>query len=694
MQLLSPAGNMQSLIAAVQNGADGVYFGGGAFNARRNAANFSEEEIQAAIDYCHARGVRAFIALNTLLTDRELPEARGFAAFLCRAGADAAIVQDWGLADILRRELPELPLHASTQMGIHSIEGARAAEGMGLQCAVLARELPLGRIRAIHDAVPIALEAFAHGALCMSVSGACLYSSMVGERSGNRGVCAQPCRKRACVKALPGQGDYCLSLSDLCMLDCLDDMAQAGVDWLKIEGRMKRAEYVAVVTHAYRRALDGASLEERRALKRDMLAMFNRGEGRTGYFYGDDGVTGCVAGAEPPAALCRAAAQTYAQEARKQPVDLRLCVRQNQPATLTMALGDAAVTAQGEVPEVAQKPQQAARYAEQVQKLGDTPFFARKVEADVDAYAFLPLRALNELRRQATEALLQALCVRRAVAAAPTYSAPKPRGPGEAGKPRVTAIVRCATQAYAAAQAGADEIALEPWRYDAREWQALQDIRRRAKLLISLPAAAMHAGECERLRDIAALGLVDGGIAANIGQLAWLQGLELRIAGTQMNVLNTAALRALQDRGFTRVTLSLELTKPQMRDILAAQGAAVSVYGRAQLMQLLHCPLKESRGCKGCEGEGILYDEAGRAFPLSGIRQNGGCLVRMLNCLPTDILDLVGELPPPEGLQLAFYDETPAQVTGRVRAAVLARGGETVAPPQNFTRGHWNRTVI
>ena len=224
MELLSPAGNWDGMTAAVQNGADAVYMGGGAYNARRSAGNFDERSMIRALDYCHVRGVKAYITLNTLLTDREMEGALKYAAFVYQNGADAVIVQDLGLASLIKKHIPGLPLHASTQMGIHTLSGALICRRMGIERAVLARELSLKDIAFIHERTDLALEAFAHGAMCMSFSGACLLSSMAGERSGNRGTCAQPCRKRASVHdGRERKNDYCLSLSDMCMLERLGE---------------------------------------------------------------------------------------------------------------------------------------------------------------------------------------------------------------------------------------------------------------------------------------------------------------------------------------------------------------------------------------------------------------------------------------------------------------------------------------
>ena len=701
MRLLSPAGSPESLLAALKSGADGVYFGGAAFNARRGAANFSDAEMEKALDLCHLYGAKAFITMNTLLTDRELPEAMAYARFLYRAGADALIVCDMGLIQGLRRELPDLPLHGSTQLGIGDIPGARLLQKLGFSCGVLARETPLSSIAAIRRAVDLPLEAFVHGALCMSFSGACLYSSMAGERSGNRGTCAQPCRKPCALNRRPGEGDYALSLSDLCMLEHLGDLEKAGVSWLKIEGRMKRPAYVAGVTAAYRAALDGAGPAELAEHRERLLALFDRGGGRTGYFYGDDGITGCVAHGDPPAALVRQMEQALQATDRRLPVQVGLTVRQGEASKLRLSLdegirsrfpGPGEVTAMGPAPAQANKPQDPQRYLAQGEKLGGTPFVSQGGEIQGDAWAFLPVREINELRRQAVEALEASLRLRRqlpAPAGRPTW----PAAPftGETG---ILAAVRTQAQARAAAQAGADMVALEAGLGAEQALAALQPLRETCKLLICLPGASVQGRETERLAALLQSPLLDGALAGNLGQIELMEGLPLRIAGPQLGAFNREGVQALKALGFHRVVLSLELTKAQMRDILAVEAAGVSGYGRAQLMQLFHCPIREQVGCKACPGDGAyIEDGEGRRFPLSSLKGADGCLVRLLNCLPTDVLDLVGQLPKPDTLHLAFYEESPEQAAALIRRAKAALAGAALPQPQGCTRGHWNRAV-
>jgi len=701
MRLLSPAGSPESLLAALKSGADGVYFGGAAFNARRGAANFSDAEMEHALDLCHLYGAKAFLTMNTLLTDRELPEAMAYARFLYQAGADALIVCDMGLIQALRRELPDLPLHGSTQLGIGDIPGARLLQRLGFSCGVLARETPLASIAAIRRAVDLPLEAFVHGALCMSFSGACLYSSMAGERSGNRGTCAQPCRKPCALNRRPGEGDYALSLSDLCMLEHLGDLEKAGVSWLKIEGRMKRPAYVAGVTAAYRAALDGAGPAELAEHRQRLLALFDRGGGRTGYFYGDDGVTDCVAHGDPPAALVRQMEQAIQATDRRLPVQVGLTVRQGEASKLRLSLdegirsrfpGPGEVTAVGPAPARANKPQDPQRYLAQGEKLGGTPFVSQGGEIQGDAWAFLPVREINELRRQAVETLEASLRLRRQLPA-PAGRPASPAAPvtGETG---ILAAVRTQAQARAAAQAGADMVALEAGLGVEQALAALQPLRETCKLLICLPGASVQGRETERLAALLQSPLLDGALAGNLGQIGLMEGLPFRIAGPQLGAFNREGVQALKALGFHRVVLSLELTKAQMRDILAVEAAGVSGYGRAQLMQLFHCPIREQVGCKACPGDGAyIEDGEGRRFPLSSLKGADGCLVRLLNCLPTDVLDLVGRLPKPDTLHLAFYEESPEQAAALVGRAKAALAGAALPQPQGCTRGHWNRAV-
>ena len=286
IELLSPAGSPESVIAAVQSGADAVYMGLGSYNARRGAANFSEEDFAKAVRYCHIRGCKVYLTLNTLVGDRELADAAGLARMASDYGADGIIIQDLGLIEVVRKAVPDIPLHASTQMSVHNLAGVEACAEMGLTRAVLARELSYEQIAYITKVSPIEIEVFVHGALCFCHSGQCYMSSLIGRRSGNRGMCAQPCRMQYSMGGR--MDDYPLSLKDSNLVTKLQMLEDAGVACAKIEGRMKRPEYTAAVTQVYSAVLR----EHRQPTQAEMdqlTAAFSRQGFTTGYFDGERG---------------------------------------------------------------------------------------------------------------------------------------------------------------------------------------------------------------------------------------------------------------------------------------------------------------------------------------------------------------------------------------------------------------------
>lgn len=301
MELLSPAGGWEAMVAAVQNGADAVYMGFGGLNARRSARNFTDEEFRAAVAYCHLRGVKVYLTLNTLVTDRELPAAAEALKKASDMGVDAILIQDWGIWRLAREIAPDVPLHASTQMSLHTLGGACRAAELGLERVVLARELSRRDIHTITRGCPAEIEVFGHGALCMCYSGQCEMSAVIGGRSGNRGACAQPCRYQYALmeEKRPGEyfpvfedekGTYIMNSRDMCMIDHLDDLMDAGVDCLKIEGRAKSAYYAAIVTGAYRHVLDDvAAGRPVDPVWRDEVEHVSHRHYSTGFFYGQPG---------------------------------------------------------------------------------------------------------------------------------------------------------------------------------------------------------------------------------------------------------------------------------------------------------------------------------------------------------------------------------------------------------------------
>ena len=407
LELLSPAGSMEAVTAAVQNGADAVYLGYGDFNARRNAKNFTREEVEQAVSYCHLRGCKVHLTLNTLLTDRELPGAAEVAAHASDIGIDAVIVQDLGVLRMLRQCVPQLPIHASTQMSIHSLDGVKQCADLGATRVVLGRELDRSQIAYICEHSPIEIEVFGHGALCMCWSGQCFFSSVIGGRSGNRGLCAQPCRLRY---GWSGKADgYPLSLKDLSMAGHLKELSDMGVACLKLEGRMKRPEYVAIVTGIYARAIR----EGREPTEQEISILrqtFSRQGFTDGYYTRQLGpeMFGTRQEEKEPRELYAQARTTYESgENRKEPVRLYALIQPGQPAQVA-AEDDQGHLArvEGPIPEAARNvPLTREKVEGQLQRTGGTPYRCERATARVGEELSLPLSALNDLRRRALDDL-------------------------------------------------------------------------------------------------------------------------------------------------------------------------------------------------------------------------------------------------------------------------------------------------
>ena len=416
-EVLAPAGSTESLTAAVRAGADAVYLGAARFSARAGAKNFGTQELEQAVSYCHVRGVKVYLAVNTLVLDDELPEAVSLLREACVLSVDAVLLQDMGLVRLLRRCAPELRLHASTQTGVHTAAGAKVLYEAGFRRVVLARELSLREMEAIRRECPIELEVFVHGALCMSVSGQCYFSSVLGSRSGNRGMCAQPCRLPFSV---PGGTGHDLSLHDLSLIDRIGELERAGAASLKIEGRLKRPEYVAAATRACRLAADGNPVPPE--LTEHLRAVFSRSGFTQGYADGKLGraMFGVRSKEDVKGAterVLRPLREIYSSEAQRIPVDFTLKISYNEPMLLTASDGGGhSVRAEGSVPEKARSiPADGERCKKQIEKTGGTPFFAKSVVCDVEPGLAVSAAELNRLRREALGMLADARAKRKPV---------------------------------------------------------------------------------------------------------------------------------------------------------------------------------------------------------------------------------------------------------------------------------------
>ena len=400
-EILAPVGGAEQLLAAVRCGTDAVYFGLQGFNARRNAENFGGDDLQERVDYCHERGVKVYITVNTLVFDTELSQVKETVDTACRAGADGLIVQDLAVAAYCRSAWPDTRLFTSTQMAVHNAEGIRLMQDFGFSRFVVARELTLAEMRAIHEETGVELEVFVHGAHCMSVSGNCYLSAMIGGRSGNRGLCAQPCRLECTVNGR----EHALSLKDLSYVEHIPALAAAGAKSLKIEGRMKRAEYVAAAVTACRAARAGKKPD-----METLRAVFSRSGFTDGYLTGkrDLSMYGTRTKEDVTAAagVLKELAKLYEKEPQTIPVDMALYLQPGEPAQLTVTDGIRTAVAAGAEPQEARTTPLSAQFArEAMAKTGGTPYYLEDFSLFAADGLTLPRGQLNDLRRQGLEAL-------------------------------------------------------------------------------------------------------------------------------------------------------------------------------------------------------------------------------------------------------------------------------------------------
>lgn len=671
-ELLSPAGSYESLVAAVRAGADAVYLGVGMFNARRNARNFSIDptddaacSLEEAVSFCHTRGVKVHLALNTLVRDRELPEALRIAEAACAAGVDALIVQDRGLARLLHAAAPAMPLHASTQLSCHTPAGVATLRDAGFSRVVLAREMTCDEIAACRD-LGCELEVFVHGALCMSVSGQCELSALLGGRSGNRGLCAQPCRLPFAVGRAPREGEAALSLKDQSLYAHLDALRELGVSSLKIEGRMKRPEYVAAATAVLRRLLDGETPDA--VLTEDLAAVFSRSGFTDGYFTGKR--TAAMFGSRrqedvASSAVLSRLSRLYDREVPRVPVHFTLT---ESPLTLTAADNEGnvvVVTAPADTP-VTERALEADRVKAQLAKTGGTPFTAT---VTVEAEPSVPLSALNALRRTA----LEELSLRRGKPRAVEYTAtlpPKAVLPSGLLHGLVARVER-AEQITGDADSWIVPLGCTP---SVPRWG------------VEIPRGLFGREEAARraLHEAAKAGATFA-LCNNVGAVPLAREAGLApVAGAFWNVTNTESLAAAAEDGAAAAIASFELTFPQLR--FAENGGCVGLfaYGRQPLMLLRNCPASAAKGCASCNGGSELVDRMGARFP---VRCNGGCS-ELLNAVPLYLADRLHELPKLAFQYLHFTDEDPDRV-----AAVLKEYRSGGTPPAVFTRGLYKRGV-
>ena len=673
---------MDSLIAAVRSGADAVYVGEKRFSARSSAHNFEEDALREAVAYCHIHGVKLYVTLNTIVFDDEFDALRDAIIIAARADADALIVQNMGVARLAREIAPELPLHASTQMSVHTPSGVRALYEMGFKRVVLAREMSREEIRACAE-IPIELEVFVHGALCMSVSGQCYFSAMLGGRSGNRGSCAQTCRLPFAVGSQ--KSGHALSLRDNSLIPLLSELQEIGVFSAKIEGRMKRPEYVAAATRACVEQRDfGFVTNETAAMLRGVFA---RTGFTDGYFQGKIGreMFGTRTKSDVVSAddrLLSAIRATYKDERQHIDISMRFAARSGEPASLTVSDGVHTVSAVTEMPaEPARNaPLSAEKCQAQLGKTGGTAYRVASMHMALGDSLSLPLSALNRLRRDALSALDRARATVHAYRICPVEPlAAKPYQPKEhAQRARVTGTKL---------GAGFRELDLVfvPLFADTREIARLRDEGCAVGVEIPRGMFGKDAAIQKQLRRVRELGVTDA-LCGNIGALylAKQEGMTLH-GDFGLNLVNTYDLLWAQAYGLKDVTLSFELSFARVNRLGGSIPRGVLRYGYLPVMLCRCCPNKsDGISCKSCKNRSKMTDRRGKQFAL---KCDGGC-TEVLNCVPLFIADK--ELSPLSTdfhiwrFSVENYVEKVERITDFTHFSMLK---------ENFTRGLYRRSV-
>ncbi len=652
VEVLAPAGGREQLIAAARCGADAVYLGAGGFNARQSAENFGGGRLSEAVSYCHVRGIKTHVTVNTLVMDSELPMLDDTIDEIARAGADAVIIQDLGVAARFRERTPDIARHASTQMTIHNLDGAKLAADLGFSRVVLARELTLKEIEYITARCGIETEVFIHGALCMCASGQCYLSSMLGGRSGNRGCCAQPCR----LDFNNGERGHALSLKDMSHIKYVKALSEAGVASFKIEGRMKRPEYVAAAVTAVRAALAGGPVDEE-----TLRAVFSRSGFTDGYITGKRDATmfGYREKEDVTAAqgVLGKLAGLYRSERQSVPVDMTFEMTAEGSKLTVRCEGDS-VTVAGDRPETAiNRPTDAESAKKSLEKTGGTPYFVRGFEARVAPGFMLPASALNALRREALDKLT-----------------------GLRGRPREVNIIQKPPEKIAPEGQYSTEGGKKPeiWgRFDSvfqftwdfpldkvilplKEAEKSPDIveNHGEMLIIELPALSFDSENLEKrvaaLRDRGA-GRV---ICDNLYGITLAKRLGMEVyGGAGLNVMNSAALSELARLGLSAATVSFELSMNKIAALSGTLPRGIVAYGRLPLMRFRACPVMGKAGCGDCDGRRELTDRRGVKFPVMCSERKYGTL---LNSVPLHIAER--NLPALDFLTLWFTLETPEEV--------------------------------
>ncbi len=644
LELLAPAGSMEALRAAVQNGANAVYLGCGSFNARQGAKNFTPQMLTEAVKYCHVRGVAVHLTLNTLVSDRETGDVATLIRQASESGVDAFIVQDLSVVQLCRQIAPNIPVHGSTQMSVFSLPGVMMCAALGMRRVVLARELGRDEIEYICRNSPIEIEVFAHGALCMCYSGQCYLSSAIGGRSGNRGKCAQPCRQSYGYGRW--ENKYPLSLKDNCLVTYLQDLERMGVTSIKLEGRMKRPEYVAAVTGVYRAALDHGVVS--REMMDTLLTAFNRQGFTDGYYTGrpGQGMFGIRDEKYDDPQWLQTMRQTYeATENNLVPITFDASITsQGSRLTVTDPQGRSC-TVDGPMPELARNVALTVdALTERLKKTGGTPYRCEDVTVRIDDGLTLSAAAINALRRDC----LNQLTALRARRERTVPGRPKrvPHIEGRREHPGLTVQVTNKEQITPRLLKMRPTVLYVPLHILAVDPVFCHELNRHVPVAAVLPRI-VHDSELPRLQEdlklVRQMGVREA-LVGNLGLLLPVREAGLAIRGDfGLNVYNSGAVNMMRELELRSATLSFEMTLPQIRDVSKAVPCEIFAYGRLPLMVTENCLIRGRTGRCTCNlGPTKLVDKTGAEFPV--IRDGDKCRSILLNGKKLNWLDRQNDL--------------------------------------------------
>ena len=740
IEVLAPAGSFESLKAAVNAGADAVYMGGARFGARAYAESTGQDMLFPSLDYVHLHGRKLYLTVNTLLKETEMErELYDYLLPAYEAGVDALIIQDLGVWNFVKREFPEFRLHASTQMTITGVNGAQEAKALGADRIVTARELSITEIKRIHEAVDVEIETFVHGALCYCYSGQCLFSSLIGGRSGNRGRCAQPCRLPFSLlengrKTHLREGDYLLNLKDLCGLDSLGELLDAGVCSLKIEGRMKSPRYTAGVTSVYRRYVDQYRREGSKGVKAALsdkeflLELFDRGGFSDGYFHTHNGKA-MVALPEKPAfrqvdeARMMALDQTYVDKEIKEKIKGTLSFSKDFPVKLSLSCNGIQIEQTGPTVLAAKnRPMTEADLEKQMRKLGGTPYELEKLQIITDGTGFLPVGALNELRRSAVEKLTEALLSphrrkrpeiigERSVCPEPNLNKNRSyrevvQNPEEPFDSRPRLSVLCDTEEQVLAALEFESVSRIYVSLELIGWDRLKAFgeachRTGKEYVPALPKIYRSDTEI-LLRDNREKWLTpeaDGLLVRVIDEIPLIHEAEnsrtdrYYIADHSLYTFNREARRGYRNLGFSSDTAPVELNERELR-ARGLSGSELIVYGRLPMMVSAQCLKKTGGQCRKQPGLTVLTDRKNKQFPVKNICRF--CYNVIYNSEPLWLADQMESVLAlgPELLRLQFTTESRSETRAVIGAYETALYGEQPEyQPSAWTRGHFRRGV-